>query len=129
MDFGSCWGQYLCCLLLFLGGGCGSGAGLEAEAIVAGFEYVAAVGQAVEQSRGHLGITKDCGPFAEAEVCGYDDAGALVEFAQQVEEQRASRGAEGRRDNAANRRSSRSDGYGNGQRRADARRRPVPQRR
>ena len=85
MDFGSCWGQDLCCFLLFLGGGYGSGAGLEAEAVVAGFEYVAAVGQAVEQSRSHLCITKDRGPFAEAEVCGYDDAGALVKLAEQME--------------------------------------------
>ncbi len=52
------------------------------------------MGEAVEKGCGHLGIAKDSGPFAEAEVCGYCDAGALVEFAQQMEEQRAARDAE-----------------------------------
>ena len=33
-------------------------------------------------------------PFAEAEIGGDDDAGALVEFAQQMEEQRTTGGAE-----------------------------------
>ena len=46
------------------------------------------MGQAVEQSRGHLGITEDGRPFAEAEVGSDDDAGALIELAQQMEEQR-----------------------------------------
>ena len=31
-----------------------------------GFQVDATVIQAVEQSGGHLGVTKDCGPFAEA---------------------------------------------------------------
>ena len=53
------------------------------------------MGEAVEQSRGHLGITKDRGSFAEAEVRGYDDAGAFVEFAQQVEQQCPTGCAEG----------------------------------
>ena len=47
------------------------------------------MGQTVEQSRGHLGVAEDCCPFAEAEVGGDDDAGAFVEVAQQVEEQRS----------------------------------------
>ena len=47
------------------------------------------MGQAVRQSRGHLGVSGDGGPFAEAEVGGYDAPGALVELAQQVEEQRS----------------------------------------
>ncbi len=34
------------------------------------------------------------GPFAEAQVRGDDDARALIEFAQQMEEQSAPRGAE-----------------------------------
>jgi len=38
------------------------------------------VGEAVEQSCGHLGVSKDGGPFAEAEVGGDDDAGAFVEL-------------------------------------------------
>ena len=40
------------------------------------------MGQTVEQSGGHFGVAEDGGPFAEAEVCGDDDAGALVELAQ-----------------------------------------------
>ena len=53
------------------------------------------MGETVEQGGGHLGITKDGGPFAEAEVGGDDDAGALVELAEQMEQQRPARGAEG----------------------------------
>ena len=54
------------------------------------------MGEAVEQGGGHFGITEDGSPFAEAEIGGDDDAGALVEFAQEVEEQRAARGAKGK---------------------------------
>lgn len=36
-----------------------------------------------------LAVVEDGGPFAEAEVGGDDDAGALIELAQQVEEQRS----------------------------------------
>ncbi len=36
----------------------------------------------VEQRGGHLGIAKNAGPFAEAQVGGDDDARVLVEFAQ-----------------------------------------------
>ena len=54
----------------------------------------AAVGEAVAQRGGHLGITKDRGPFAEAEVGRDRHAGALVELAQQMEQQCAARGAE-----------------------------------
>ncbi len=52
------------------------------------------MGQAVQERGGHLGIAEDGCPFAEAQVGGDDDAGALVELAQEVEEQRAARGAE-----------------------------------
>ena len=38
--------------------------GLEAEAVIAGFEYVAAVGEAVEPRHGHRCIAEDGGPFA-----------------------------------------------------------------
>ena len=47
------------------------------------------MGQAVEQCRGHFGIAEDCGPFAEAEVGGVDDAGLLGEPREQVEQQRS----------------------------------------
>lgn len=50
--------------------------------------------KAVEQGSGHLGIAEDRGPFAEAEVCGDDHAGSLIEFAQEVEEHRSARRAE-----------------------------------
>ncbi len=54
----------------------------KAPAIVSGFEDVAVVGQAVEQCRFHLGITKHVGPFTEAEIGGDDDAGLLIELAE-----------------------------------------------
>jgi hypothetical protein len=38
---------------------------LEGEGIVAGFQDVAAVGDAIEQGRGHLGITKNANPFGK----------------------------------------------------------------
>ena len=55
---------------------------------------MAAVGQAVEQSGGHFCVSEDRSPFAEAEVCCDDDAGALVKLALQMEQQRPARGAE-----------------------------------
>ena len=47
------------------------------------------MGEAIEQGGGHLGITEDGGPFAEAEIGGDDDAGALVELGEQMEQQGA----------------------------------------
>ena len=61
---------------------------LEAEAVVSGFEDVAMMSEPVEQRGRHLCIAEHAGPFAEAQVGGDDEAGALVEFAQQMEEQR-----------------------------------------
>ena len=52
---------------------------LEAPAVVAGLDDIAVMGKPVEQSGGHLGITEDAGPFAEGEIGGDDDGGALVE--------------------------------------------------
>ena len=45
------------------------------------------MGQTVEQGCGHLGVAEDGRPFAEGEVGGDDDRGALVEPAHEVEEQ------------------------------------------
>jgi hypothetical protein len=73
----------------FLSGFGGSGAGSEPEAVVSGLEDVAVVGKPVQQGGGHFGIAEHVGPFAEAEVGGDDDAGAFVEFAEQVEQQRS----------------------------------------
>src|SRR5580700_1190352 len=67
---------------------------LETEAVVSGFENVAAVGETVEQRGRHLGVAEHGGPFAEAEISRDDDAGALVELAQQMEEQGSAGGAE-----------------------------------
>jgi len=78
---GSRWG------FLLSGFGLLGGAVLEPEAVVAGLEDVAVMGKPIEQRGGHFGVAEHTGPFAEAEVGGNDDAGALVEFAQQVEEQ------------------------------------------
>ena len=79
-------GQGGCFLLLCW---CGLGrAVLEAEAVVSSLQDVAVMGEPIEQRRRHLGIAEDGGPFAEAEVGGDDDAGALVERAQQMEQQR-----------------------------------------
>src|SRR5271154_6748596 len=50
--------------------------------------------EAVEQRRRHFRIAEDGRPFAEAQVRRDDDAGSLVELAQQVEEQRSAGGAE-----------------------------------
>src|SRR5208283_3240543 len=87
----SCFGQGIGLLLSSF---CGGGAGLEAEAVVSGFQDVAVMGQAIEQGRRHLGVAKNPGPFAEAEVGGDDDAGALVKLAEQMEEQGAAGRAE-----------------------------------
>src|SRR5271170_126432 len=67
---------------------------LETEAVVSGFENVAAVSETVEQRGRHLRVAEHGGPLAEAQVRRDDDAGALVELAQQMEEQGAAGGAE-----------------------------------
>ena len=47
------------------------------------------MGEAIEQSRRHLGIAEHLGPLTEAEVRGDGDTYALIKLAQQVEEQGA----------------------------------------
>ena len=47
------------------------------------------VGEPVEQGRGHFGVAKYIRPFAEGEIGGDDDRSALVEAADEVEEQLA----------------------------------------
>ncbi len=49
------------------------------------------MGQAVEERRCHLGVAEDRRPFAEVEVRCYDDRGAFVEAADEVEQQLAAR--------------------------------------
>src|ERR1700734_1173087 len=67
---------------------------LEAEAVVSGFENMAAVGETIEERGRPLGVAEHGCPLAEAEISRDDDAGALVELAQQIEEQRPAGGAE-----------------------------------
>ena len=66
---------------------CRGGARLEAEAVVAGFDDMAVMRQAIEQCGRHFRIAEHAGPFTEAEVRRDRHAGALIELAEQVEEQ------------------------------------------
>lgn len=74
------------CFLLFGFDGLGR-AVFEPEAVVSGLEDMAVMGQPVEQRGRHLGVAEYAGPFGKAEIGGDDDAGALIELAQQMEEQ------------------------------------------
>jgi hypothetical protein len=65
----------------------GSGAVLEAPGLVAGLDDLAVMGQAIEECGGHLGVAEDARPFAEGEIGGDEDRGALVEAADQMEQQ------------------------------------------
>ena len=62
---------------------------LEAEAVITGLDDVAAVGEAIEKGRGHLGVTKDAAPLPEGEIGGHDQGDMLVELTDQVEEERS----------------------------------------
>jgi hypothetical protein len=62
-------------------------AAFEAPGFVSGLDDLAMMGEAIEQCSGHLGVAEDGGPFTERQVGGDDDAGALVEFRDEVEEQ------------------------------------------
>jgi hypothetical protein len=62
-----------------------SDAVLEAPAIVACLDDVAVMREAIKQGRGHLGVSKDGGPFSEGEIGGDHYGGALVELADQME--------------------------------------------
>src|SRR5208282_4710 len=64
-----------------------SGAVLEAPAFVAGLDDVAVMGEAVEQRGRHFRIAEDARPFAEGEVGRDDDRGALIETADEMEQQ------------------------------------------
>ena len=61
----------------------------EAPTVVTGLDDVAMVSQAVEQRGGHLGVAEHAGPFAERKVGGDDDGRALIEPANEVEQQLA----------------------------------------
>jgi len=57
--------------------------------VIAGFDDLAAMRESIEQRRGHLGIAEHAAPFAERQVGRDDQRDALVEFAGQMEQQRA----------------------------------------
>ena len=92
MVWSLCRGQVFSFLLSSF---CCGGARLEAEAVIASFNDVAMVRQAIEQRRRHFRVAEHAGPFAEAQVRGDDHAGALVKLAEQMEEQGAARRTEG----------------------------------
>ena len=63
------------------------GSALEAPAVVAGLDDVAVVGQAIEQRGRHLGVAEHARPFTERQVGGDDDRSALVESADEMEQE------------------------------------------
>ena len=67
----------------------------EAPAVVSGFDDVTVMGQAIEQCGRHLGVCEDARPFTEGEVGGDNDRGALVEPADEVEQELAAGLGEG----------------------------------
>ena len=78
------------------GWGCGDGASAGCLIVVAAFKTPAVVtslddvtvmSKAVEQRSGHLGVAEHAGPFAEGQIGGEDDGGALVEPADEVEQE------------------------------------------
>src|SRR3954465_598416 len=66
-----------------------AGAVIEPAAFVGGLDDLAMMGEAVEQCGAHLGVTEDGWPFAEGEIGRDDDRGALIEPADQMEQQLA----------------------------------------
>src|SRR5204863_8734257 len=56
-------------------------------AVVSGLDDIAVVGQSIEQRSRHLGIAEHTRPFTEGEIGGDDDRGALVEPADEVEQE------------------------------------------
>ena len=54
------------------------------------------VREAIEQCGGHFGIAEDGRPFTEGEIGGYDDRGAFIEPADEMEEKLTASLGEGR---------------------------------
>ena len=59
----------------------------EAILVVAGFNDRAMMGDAIKQSCGHFGISKDGAPFTKLQVGSDDDTGIFIEFTDEVKEQ------------------------------------------
>src|SRR3546814_13956405 len=66
-----------------------SAAVFEAPAVIAGLDDIAMMSDAIEERGGHLGIAEHGWPLPEREVGGDDNAGLLVELADQMEQQLA----------------------------------------
>ena len=64
-------------------------AAFESPAVVAGLDNVAVVGEPVEQRGCHLGVAEHAWPFAKGEIGCDDDGRALVEPADEVEQELA----------------------------------------
>jgi hypothetical protein len=64
-------------------------AAFESPAVVAGFNDIAMMSEAIEQRRGHFGVAEYARPFTEGEIGGDDYRGALVEAADEVEQELA----------------------------------------
>jgi hypothetical protein len=62
-------------------------AAFESPAIVAGLDDIAMVGQAVEQRGCYRGVAEHAGPFAEGEIGGDDHGRALVDSADEMEQE------------------------------------------
>jgi len=69
---GSRWGFFLPRFGLL------SRAVLEPEAVVPGLQYMAVIGEPIEERCRHLGVAGNAGPFAEAQAGGDDDAGQTL---------------------------------------------------
>ena len=61
----------------------------KAVAVIAGFDDMAVMGQAVQQCEGHLGVTEHGRPFRESEIGGDKNADLFVDVTDQVKEQGA----------------------------------------
>lgn len=68
---------------------------LQSVRLVAGFDDVAMMCEAIQQGRGQLGVAKHARPFGEAQVGGDHHARVFVELGQQVKQQRPASLAEG----------------------------------
>mgnify|MGYP000688482278 CR=1 FL=1 len=60
---------------------------LESIAVIASLDDVAMVGQPVQQGCGHLRVAEYAGPLREAQVGRDQDAGFLIQLADQVKQQ------------------------------------------
>jgi hypothetical protein len=67
------------------------GPALEAPTVIAGFDDIAVVSEAIEQRSRHFGVGEDAWPFAKGKIGGDDDRGALIEPTDEVEQELAAR--------------------------------------